>query len=229
MRLATARRTIVLLLAASSALVWLQQPARAQAAAPAANLVDQLVGPDTLATDVDVAALRQQVADRVQSKAEANPLKRPPIAPQLLKLPQVTFDIVFDPDTPVIRPQSYATIGRLADAMADPKVRAYAYLVVDHTESTGRRAPNLTLSQRRADAIRQILSGTFNISSKRLQSLGLGEEQLQDTAKPGSPANARVQIVTIGLVPPPEPAPAAAASSSAAPAKKKSSASSKRH
>jgi outer membrane protein OmpA-like peptidoglycan-associated protein len=227
MLFAITRRAIGFLLVASTALVWLQQPARAQAAAPAANLADQLVGPETLATDVDVAALRQQVADRVQSKVEANALKRPPIAPQLLKLPQVTFDIVFDPDTPIIRPQSYATIGRIADALADPKIRAYAYLVVDHTESTGRRPPNLTLSQRRADAIRQILSGTFNISSKRLQSLGLGEEQLQDTAKPASPANARVQLVAIGTMPPPEPP--AAAATSAAPAKKKSSGASKRH
>lgn len=226
MQVSRTHQAIGFLLIASAALVLLQQPARAQGATPSANLADQLVGPETLATDVDVAALRQLVADRVQSKAEANALKRPPVAPQLLKLPQVTFDIVFDPDTPIIRPQSYATIGRIADAMADPKVRAYAYLVVDHTESSGRRAPNLTLSQRRADAIRQILAGTFNISSKRLQSLGLGEEQLQDTAKPASPANARVQIVAIGTMPPPAPA---AATTSAAPAKKKSSRPSKRH
>jgi OOP family OmpA-OmpF porin len=224
MLLATTRRSVGFLLVASIALAVPAHSVWAQAAAPGPALVDQLAGPETLATDVDVAALRQQVTDRVQSKAEANALKRPPIAPQLLKLPQVTFDIVFDPDTPVIRPQSYATIGRIADALADPKLRAYAYLVVDHTESTGRRAPNLTLSQRRADAIRGILSGTFNISSKRLQSLGLGEEQLQDTAKPASPANARVQIVTIGIVPPPPPA---APDSSVAPAKKKSASPSK--
>lgn len=221
---ATARHAIRFLLVASSAIALPSQLAWAQAAAPASSLVDQLTGPETPA-DLDVAALRQQVADRVQSKAEANALKRPPIAPQLLKLTQVTFDIAFDPDTPVIRPQSFATIGRIADALADPKVRAFAFLVVDHTESNGRRPANLTLSQRRADAIRGILSGTFNISSKRLQSLGLGEEQLRDTAKPVSPANARVQIVNIGLVPPPAPAPAA--NSSVAPAKKKSAGSSK--
>jgi len=220
------RHAVGFLVAASIAFALPTDSAWAQAAAPASNLVEQLAGPETVA-DIDVAALRQQVADRVQSKAEANPLKRPPVAPQLLKLPQVTFDIVFDPDTPIIRPQSYVTIGRIADALADPKVRAYAYLVVDHTESTGRRAPQLALSQRRADAIRAILAGTFNISSKRLQSLGLGEEQLQDAAKPGSPANARVQIVAIGTMPP--PAPPAATDPSVAPAKKKSAGPSKRH
>jgi OOP family OmpA-OmpF porin len=228
MPVATKRQAIGLLMVALSALALPSQPVRAQAAAPGSNLADQLVGPETPA-DLDVAALRQQVTDRVQSKAEANPLKRPPIAPQLLKLPQVTFDIMCDPDTPVLRPQSYPAIGLIADALADPKLRAYAYLVVDHTESTGRRAPQLALSQRRADAIRSILAGTFNISSKRLQSLGLGEEQLQDVAKPASPANVRVQIVAIGtavLAPPVAPA---ATASGVAPAKKKSPGSAKRH
>jgi outer membrane protein OmpA-like peptidoglycan-associated protein len=205
------------MLLASTALALLNQPARAQAAAPAANLIDLLVGPETPA-DLDVAALRQQAADRIQSKADATALRRPPIAPQLLKLPQFRFDVVFDPDTSVIRPQSYPTIGRIADALSDPRLLPYAFLVIDHTESAGRRGDNLTLSQRRADAIRGILAGGFGISSRRLQALGLGEEQLQDAVHPASPANARAQIVTIGIVPAPVSPPPAA--SSVAPAKK---------
>jgi OOP family OmpA-OmpF porin len=214
-QVSTTLKVIGVLLVTSISLA-LQQQAHAQAAAPGANLIDQLTGPETPA-DVDVAALRQQLSERVQSKATVDASKRPPIAPQFLKLPQSTFDVVFDPDTPVIRPQSYAMIGRLADALSDPKLRAFSFLVIDHTEATGRRGPNLILSQRRADALRAILSGTFNISSKRLQALGLGEEQLRDTARPASPANARVEIVNIGLAPePPPPAPTA----STAPSKK---------
>lgn len=223
MPLATTRQVFSLLLVASIALAF-PTLARAQAAAPAANLIDQLTGPET-PVDVDVAALRQQVLTRIQSRADADASKRPPIAPQFLKLPQSSFDIVFDPDTPVIRPQSYAAIGRLADALSDPKLRAFAFLVIAHTEATGRRAPNQVLSQRRADAVRGILSGSFNIASRRLQSLGLGEEQLRDTARPAAPANARVQIINIGLAP--EPPPPASAATGAAPSKK--SAAKKKH
>jgi OmpA-OmpF porin, OOP family len=57
------------------------------------------------------------------------------------------------------------------------------------------------LSQRRADAIRDSLVNTFKISSKRVQSLGLGEEQFVDRAHPASPANLQIQIVTIGKLP----------------------------
>lgn len=188
------------------ALAWLavalpMQPALAQTAAPAPSLVDQLAGPETPA-DIDVVTLRQQAADRIQSRADAAAAKRPPIAPQLLKLPQFNFNVAFDPDTSVIRPQSYQAIGRIADALSDPKLLPYTFLVINHTVATGSRAANLTLSQRRADAIRAALTGSFKISPRRVHALGLGEEQLQDSSRPTSEANARAQIVTIGKVPP---------------------------
>jgi OOP family OmpA-OmpF porin len=227
MRFSRERRGIGVLSVASIAFALPTQPARAQMAAPASNLVDQLVGPETPA-DIDVAALRQQAVDRIKSKADATAPKRPPVAPYLLKLPQFNFDVAFDLDSSVVRPQSYQTIGRVADALSDLKLLRYTFLVIDHTEATGRRDANLTLSQRRADAIREALLGTFKISPKRLQALGLGEEQLQDSSRPTSPTNVRAQIVTIGEV-------AAAASSqptasSVLPAKKgTATASKKRH
>jgi OmpA-OmpF porin, OOP family len=175
-------------------------PALGQAAAPAENLVTALVGLDT-ATDLDVTALRQQVLDRIKAKADAAPLKRPPIAPQLLKLPQFSVEIQFDPDSPVIRPGSYRTLGRIADALQNPELLAYGFLIVGHTESAGRRDNNQILSQRRADSIRDVLVTTFRISSKRLQAVGLGEEQLRDAARPAALANQRIQVITVKTMP----------------------------
>ena len=165
---------------------------------------------------------RQQAADRIKARADAQPQKRPPIAPQLTKLPQMRFDVVFDQDASLIRPASYQTIGSIADALTDPKTRPYRYLIVDHVESAGRRDHNLILSQRRAESIRDVLVNTFKVSPKRLQALGLGEEQLQDVNRPASPANARVQIITVGKFETADPAtPAAAAPKGPAAAKKK--------
>ncbi len=67
------------------------------------------------------------------------------------------------------------------------------------------------LSQRRADAIRDALVNTFKISSKRIQSLGLGEEQFVDPAHPASPVNEQIQIVTIAKQPEQSEQPAAQA------------------
>jgi len=98
-----------------------------------------------------------------------------------------------------------------------------AGLINGPSRSAGRRDHNLTLSQRRADSIRDVLVTTFKVAPKRLQALGLGEEQLQDSNKPAAPVNARAQIIAFGKpdVVEPKPAAPAAAKKGAAPAKKK--------
>ena len=189
-------RDIALLTGALIMLAWPTSLARAQTSG---SLVDQLVGLDPT-PDIDVAALRQLAVDRVKSKADPAPLKRPPIAAQLFKLPQFGFDVVFDPDSSLVRPASYRTIGRIADALSDPRLLRYTFLIIGHTDASGRRDANLILSQRRADSIREVLVGTFKISSKRLQAVGLGEEQLQDAAHPTSAINLGAQIMTVGEI-----------------------------
>ena len=213
-------RDIGLLLGALSVLAWPTAAARAQSTISTADIIEKLAV--DAEADIDLVALRQQAAERIKARADAQPQKRPPIAPQLSKLPQVRFDVVFDPDSSLIRPASYQTIGSIADALTDPKLRPYRYLIVDHVESAGRRDHNLILSQRRAESVRDVLVNTFKVSPKRLQALGLGEEQLQDVNRPAAPANARVQLMVIGKFETAEPAkPAAPAQKSPAGAKKK--------
>ena len=89
----------------------------------------------------------------------------------------------------------------LADAMVHSSLLPYTFLIVGHIDATGRRENNALLSQRRADAVRDILVNTFKISAKRLQSVGLGEEQLLDPAHPNAPVNNQMQILTVSKVP----------------------------
>ena len=93
--------------------------------------------------------------------------------------------------------ESYKTIGRIADVLSDPSLLRYGFLIVGHTEVGGRRDANLTLSQRRADAVRDVLVTTFRISSKRLQAVGLGEEQLLDAVHPNAAVNRQTEVVTV--------------------------------
>jgi len=171
-------------------------PALAQPAATVENMVAQLAGLEASA-ELDIPALRQQAVDRVKSKANPVPLKRPPIAAQLLKLPHLDLDIQFNPDSPVIRPDSYRMLGRVADALADPRLLPFGFLIVGHTDATGRRDDNLTLSQRRAESFRDVLVATFKISPKRIQAIGLGEEQLLDADRPKAAVNQQIQIMTV--------------------------------
>jgi outer membrane protein OmpA-like peptidoglycan-associated protein len=153
-------------------------------------------------SDLDVPALRQQAAERIKARTDAIALKRPPLSRELNKLPHINLDIQFNPDTPVIRPESYRTIARIADALTDPALMSFAFLIVGHTDATGRRDNNLALSQRRAEAIRDALVTTFRISSKRVFAVGLGEEQLLDAGNPKAAVNLQCQIVTLREVVP---------------------------
>jgi outer membrane protein OmpA-like peptidoglycan-associated protein len=171
-------------------LAWSQETPTSQ------TMVGELAGLEA-PSDLEVPALRQQVADRLKSKADAVALRRPPISAQLNKLPHVNVDIQFNPDTPVIRPESYRAVGRVADALTNPALMSSTFLIVGRTDSTGRRDNNLALSQRRAEAIRDALVTTFRISSKRLLAVGLGEEQLLDADHPRAAVNQQATIVTL--------------------------------
>ena len=170
--------------------------------------------------ELDIPALRAKVVERSKSrgKNEPPPQKRPPIAPELNSLPSFNIDVQFDTDTPIVRPESYQTLGKLADTLVNSALLNYTFLIVGHVESGARRDHAVFLSQRRADAIRDILVNTFKISAKRLQSVGLGEEQLLDPARPNGAANNQTQIMTVAKVPEPSAQPVAA--TKPAPAKK---------
>ena len=198
-------------------------PARAQSAVTRDDIVNKLNHLDAAPT-LDLAALRTQVMERSKSRGrnEPPPQKRPPIAPDLTGLPTFTIDVQFDPDTPVVRPESYETVGRIADALVQSTMLPYTFLIVGHVETNGKREGNVILSQRRADSIREILVNTFKISPKRLQTIGLGEEQLLDSTRPTAPVNQQIQIMTIAKLPEESEQPAQPAASAPAPAKKHS-------
>jgi OOP family OmpA-OmpF porin len=200
-------------------------PSRAQApAAPARDDIVSALDKFDTGPELDLPALKQKISERskMRGKNEPEPSKRPPIVPELKGLPTFNIAIQFDVDTPIILPDSYETVGRIADAFVNAPLLQYTFLIVGHSDSNGRREANVILSQRRADAIRDVLVNTFKISAKRIQTLGLGEEQFIDQAHPTSPVNLQIQIVTIGKVPETEPpAPGAATPAAKKSAKKK--------
>ncbi len=194
-------------------------PSHGQATATREDIVNQLSRFET-GPELDLPGLRQKTLERSRSRSRNEPPadKRSPMVPELLSLAGFNVDIQFDTDTPIVRPQSYETLGRIADALVNARLLPYTFLIVGHIEANGKRENNVILSQRRADAIRDILVNTFKISVKRIQAIGLGEEQLLDPAHPTSAINQQIQILTVAKVPEQSEPPAPTASSP--PAKK---------
>ena len=215
---------IAITLVVVQVLALLAGAASAQTAAPTRDDIVGKLNHFEQPAEIDLPALKLQVMERAKAriKNDPGPVNRPLIAPDLAKLPAFNAQIQFDADTPIIQPESYQTVGRIADALVHSSMLPYTFLIVGHVESNQKtREANAILSQRRADAIRDVLVNTFKISTKRLQPIGLGEEQLLDRPRPTSAVNGQMQIMTFAKLPEDEPRPAAAPAPAAKkPAKK---------
>ena len=158
----------------------------------------QGTGQAARAADLNLDALRRDVEKRIQVEGTENAASPPQVLQALSTLPNLTVEIQFDFDSDWIRPASWETIGVIADALHHPLLLSNAFVVVGHTDAKGKRDYNLKLSQRRADAVRDMLISTFRIPPGRLVALGLGEEQLRDQSNPDASVNRRVQLLNIG-------------------------------
>lgn len=160
-------------------------------------------------TDSAPAITADQMRKMVQQHMSQYPgeaLTRPSLALNLDKLPQINVQIQFRLNSAIIDPSSYGTLGAIADALHNPILHGYKFIVTGNTDVTGTREINLKLSQQRADAVVNALVTVFNVSPNRLEAVGLGEEVLLDPKNPTSGINRRVQIFTVGRVGP-TPAP----------------------
>jgi OmpA-OmpF porin, OOP family len=160
-----------------------------------ANSLAQVSGDTRL--DMTAAQMKQAVLDNIRNYPGTLP-PRPLTFPQLANLAQFTIEVEFDFNSAAIRPESYRAVGRIADALHNPILLGYGFLVIGHTDSVGGRQYNVGLSQRRADAIVAALVDPFGVNPGVLQPIGMGEEQLRDPQHPTSGMNRRVQLINIG-------------------------------
>ncbi len=147
--------------------------------------------------DLTAAQMKQAVLDNIRNNPGVLP-PRPLTFPQLANLAQFTIEVEFDFNSAAIRPESYRAVGRIADALHNPILLGYGFLVIGHTDFVGGRQYNVGLSQRRADAIVAALVDPFGVNPGVLQPVGMGEEQLRDPQHPTSGVNRRVQLINIG-------------------------------
>jgi len=191
--------TLAAALVAGTAFAALAPSAQAQTAINDAQIIQGLSAVTKDEPGITAALLR----DLAQKSIDSNP--NPPsgqsaLAARLNNLAQITVQIQFKLNSAIIEPSSYQALGSIADAIHHPILRGYRFLVVGNTDATGTRAYNLKLSQERADAIVTALTTTFGVLPARLEAVGLGQEALQNPAKPDDPINRRVQIYNIGHI-----------------------------
>lgn len=143
---------------------------------------------------VDVEILRQEAM-----KSGGRSMDGLPDWSRIVRLPQMVVEIDFANDSVAIEPGSYRTLGLMADALHHPNLWSYKFLVVGHTDSTGDEIHNLDLSQRRADAIKEIMTTVFAVDPNRLYAVGVGEYFPIKGPRSEDARNRRVQLYNLGV------------------------------
>ena len=107
--------------------------------------------------------------------------------------------IEFPSNSDQIDPASTALLDRIASAARDCPSRLR---IEGHTDNTGRDAANLSLSRRRAEAVRNALI-TRGVPADRLQAEGFGDARpvADNRAETGRARNRRIEIRTIAALP----------------------------
>ena len=105
------------------------------------------------------------------------------------------YGVYFDTGKADIKPESKAALAEMAKLLQkDPALKVY---IVGHTDSQGVLAGNVTLSQKRADAVSQALSSEYKIDARRLSAKGVASfaPVSSNDNEPGRVKNRRVELV----------------------------------
>lgn len=108
-----------------------------------------------------------------------------------------TTGILFNVNEATLLPASYGVIREIAAVLKEnPSVRIS---ITGHTDSDGADAANLTLSQKRAATVKDVLVNEFSIDAARLESDGKGESKpvADNKTKEGKAANRRVEFTKL--------------------------------
>jgi outer membrane protein OmpA-like peptidoglycan-associated protein len=148
--------------------------------------------------DISADALQKAAIENIEKYPGANSPQSLPLADKLASLRQFNVEITFHFDSANIAPESYETVGLIADALHTPYLAGQTFFIVGHTDAKGAREYNLELSIKRAQAVREALVTTFRVPGDHLFAVGLGEEQLRDPSNPDAAVNRRVQLINLG-------------------------------
>jgi len=113
--------------------------------------------------------------------------------PAVAEVVRVELDVKFDFDKSVVKPNSYGDIKNLADFMQ--QYPSTTTTVEGHTDSVGPDAYNQKLSERRANAVKQVLVNQYGVGASRVNSVGYGESRpvADNATDSGRAVNRRVE------------------------------------
>ncbi|MFZ1800117.1 MAG: OmpA family protein [Chitinophagaceae bacterium] len=108
-----------------------------------------------------------------------------------------TSDILFDVNSDVIKKESYGIINQFGEALQ--KNSSLKIKITGYTDSDGTDAENLSLSQKRAAAVKMYITENYPVAGMRIQTEGKGEAQpiADNNTAEGKAKNRRVEFIKL--------------------------------
>ncbi|MFT3911895.1 MAG: OmpA family protein [Ferruginibacter sp.] len=108
-----------------------------------------------------------------------------------------TTAILFDVNSATIKPESAGVLKEIAEVLKENS--GIKIKIIGHTDNDGTDAANLTLSQKRAAAVKDALVSDFGIDASGIETDGKGESKpvADNKTKEGKAANRRVEFIKI--------------------------------
>ena len=131
---------------------------------------------------------------RTTTTTARRPIFRPRVATS--QRGRVNLRLAFASGSSSLSPAAQAEVRAFAEAMQRPQLVSMRFRIEGHTDSAGGRAVNLTLSQRRAQAVADYLAER-GIARSRLEVQGYGYDRPLPRTPVSSGRNRRVEAVRI--------------------------------
>lgn len=110
--------------------------------------------------------------------------------------PSISLEVNFAFDSAELTPEAITQLAPVGVALGSQELGGLEFGLAGYTDASGEASYNLSLSERRARAVRDYFVKEYGIDATRLTSVGRGETDLLDPESPNSGVNRRVKITT---------------------------------
>lgn len=146
--------------------------------------------------DVNSEKLIEVLTPPPQVKTRSLRVDRESSKPAAVRRPSASLLITFQTNSTELTPAARQQLDVVAAALKSDKLQAYQFELEGHADRRGSTENNLSLSQGRAESVRDYLVRTHGIDAARLAPVGKGDAEPLNKATVAAPENRRVTIIT---------------------------------
>lgn len=146
--------------------------------------------------DVNSDKLIEVLTPPPQVKTRSLRVDRESSKPAEVRRPSASLLITFQTNSTELTPAARQQLDVVAAALKSDRLQAYQFELEGHADRRGSTENNLSLSQGRAESVRDYLVRTHGIDPARLAPVGKGDAEPLNKAVVTAPENRRVTIIT---------------------------------